>query len=479
MENYFRDKFKAKYLNLPIKGVLFIYHGLVKPKSQSEDLRRREFVLNVILLGFNAILLWSEFYALHSELQDGTAYKGVSLVAFTIMLALFFTLHFLSRRGRFILSSYILVFLLFVAISYATYHWGINLPTGLLSYGLLIIISSILIGIRFSFVVTLLIVSAIALFGYLEHVSAISPARYWLTKDLRMSDVIQYSAILFLITIISWLSNRETEKSLHRARESEAELKKERDLLEVRVEERTQELKKTQVEKMAQLYRFSEFGRLSSGIFHDLINPLTAVAISFKQLQDSQNQNLQQAEQDLENGLAAAKRMEIFIKTVRKQLSHQETKTTFSLNEEIHQAMQLFDYKARQAKVELQFIRQHDVQTFGNPLKFHQIIANLISNAIDAYDGVPQAEGKIQRVEVRLAQHNGIARLEVQDWGYGIKPEILGKIFDPLFTTKDTDKGTGIGLTTTKHITEKDFAGNITVASKPGYGSTFIVEFAV
>lgn len=119
------------------------------------------------------------------------------------------------------------------------------------------------------------------------------------------------------------------------------------------------------------------------------------------------------------------------------------------------------------------------MQTFGNPLKFHQIIANLISNAIDAYDGIPREEGRQNRVEVRLAQHSGIVRLEVQDWGQGIKPEILNKIFDPLFTTKDTDKGTGIGLTTTKHIVEKDFAGNVTVASKPGYGSTFIVEFAV
>ncbi len=479
MENSIWNKFKSTYIKFPIQGVLFIYDQYIKPKSTNEDLGRREFVLNIVLLGCNMLLIWSEFYAARLAIIQGSSYKGISLVIFSAILFLFLSLYVFSRRGHFILSSYILIFSLFIAISYAAYHWGINLPMALLSYGLLIIISSILISTRFSFLLTLFIVTAIAVLGYLEHVSIIAPARYWLTNKLRESDVIQYSAVLFLITVISWLSNRETEKSLHRARHSEAELKKERDLLEVKVEERTQELKKAQVEKMAQLYRFSEFGRLSSGIFHDLVNPLTAVAISFKQLQDSQNQNLQQAEQNLENGLAAAKRMESFIKTVRKQLSHQETKQTFSLNEEISQAMQLFDYKARQAKVELQFVRQHDVQTFGNPLKFHQIIANLISNAIDAYDGISHEEGKQHRVEIRLTQHNGIVHLEVQDWGQGIKPEILNKIFDPLFTTKDTDKGTGIGLTTTKHIVEKDFAGNITVASKPGYGSTFIVEFAV
>ena len=466
-------------MKFPVQGVLFIYNQYVKPKSSNEDLRRREFILNVILLGCNALLIWSEFYAIQSAIADGLDYKGVSLIAFSLILLLFFGLYVFSRRGYFILSSYILIFTLFAAISYAAYHWGINLPMALLSYGLLIIISSILISIRFSFIITLCIAALIATFGYLEHVAIISPARYWLTNKLRISDVIQYSAVLFLITVISWLSNRETEKSLHRARHSEAELKKERDLLEVKIEERTQELKKAQAEKMSQLYRFSEFGRLSSGIFHDLINPLTALAISFKQLQDTQNQDLQQAEQNLENGLAAARRMESFIQTIRKQLSHQETKVSFSLNEEIHGVVQLFEYKARHAKVVLHFVRQHDVQTFGNPLKFHQIVANLVSNAIDAYDGIPPETNKEHVVEIRLAQHHDIARLEVQDWGQGIKPEILQKIFDPFFTTKDTEKGTGIGLTTTKHIVEKDFAGTVMVVSKPGYGSTFTVEFAV
>lgn len=479
MENPIWNKFKSKYVKLPVKGVLFIYHKYVEPKSQNEDLGRREFILNIILLGCNALLLWSEFYAVRSAIADGVDYKGVSLIAFSLILILFFTLYVLSRRGHFILSSYVLIFILFSAISYASFHWGINLPMGLLSYGLLIIISSILIGTRFSFVIALLIVETIALFGYLEHISIITPARYWLTKNLRLPDVIQYSVILFLITVISWLSNRETEKSLHRARKSEIALKRERNLLEVKVEERTQELKKAQAEKMSQLYRFSEFGRLSSGIFHDLINPLTAVAISFKQLQDTHNHNLQHAEQHLENGLAAARRMENFIQTVRKQLSHQEEKKSFSLNEEINQVTQLFDYKARQAKVALHFVRQHDVQTFGNPLKFHQVVSNLVSNAIDAYDGMAQEAGKEKIVEIRLAQHREIARLEVQDWGQGIRPEVLGKIFDPFFTTKDTEKGTGIGLTTTKHIVEKDFAGTITVTSKPGHGSTFTVEFAV
>lgn len=477
MKEFILGKIISKLKLLFLKGVRFIFDTFIRPKTTSEDSRRKEFILNVILFSLSILMIWSELYLIFSKIF--LSQKGVSLWIFTFILALFVSFLVISRKGYYTAASYTLIAVFFASITYAAYQWGVNLPTALLSSGLLIVISSILISTRFSIVVAFFVIAMIATIGYLEHVSIIQPARYWLKDKLFLPDIIEYSVILSFITVISWLSNREIEKSLHRARHSEAELKKERDLLEVKVEERTQELKKAQAEKMSQLYRFSEFGRLSSGIFHDLINPLTAVAISFKQLQDSQSQNLQEAERNLENGLAAARRMEVFIQTVRKQISHQETKATFSLNEEIHQTIQLFDYKARQAKVALHFVRQHDVQTFGNPLKFHQIVANLVSNAIDAYDGITPETDKEHMVEIRLAQHRDIARLEVQDWGQGIKPEVLPKIFDPFFTTKDTEKGTGIGLTTTKHIVEKDFAGNITIASKPGYGSTFIVEFAV
>lgn len=345
MKEFILGKIVSRLKPLFLKGVRFIFEIFIRPKTISEDSRRREFILNIILFGLNILLIWSEIYLIFAKIF--ISQKGISLHLFTGILAIFIALLFISRKGHHTTASYILVAIFFLGITYGAVKWGVNLPTALLTSGLLIVISSILISTRFSIAVSLSIISMITIVGYLEHTGVIDPARYWLSDDLYLPDVIQYSVLLSLITVISWLSNREIEKSLHRARKSEADLKKERNLLEVKIEERTQELKKAQVEKMAQLYRFSEFGRLSSGIFHDLVNPLTAVAISFKQLQDSQNQNLQQAEQNLENGLAAAKRMESFIKTVRKQLSHQETKQTFSLNEEISQAMQLFDYKAR------------------------------------------------------------------------------------------------------------------------------------
>ncbi len=413
LNNWFGSKLAPVY-NLFKKSVHFLFVKLLEPKTRHEDSKRREFILNIILFGSVVMLFVLDAFVLYYRLKLGNQDKGISFSAFSLILLGFITLYALSRFGKFILAAYLFIAVYFLANSYAAYHWGVDLQAVLLGYALLIVISSVLISTLFGFLLTTLISAYCIPLWYLQITSQVTASWYWKT-DFKFIQVITFCVIFFVIMIVSWLSNREIEKSLHRARKSEAELKKERDLLEVKVEERTQELKKTQAEKMSQLYRFSEFGRLSSGIFHDLINPLTALAISFKQLQDTKNQDLEQAEQNLENGLVAARRMESFIQTIRKQLSHQETKVSFSLNEEAHGVVQLFEYKARHAKVTLHFVRQHDVQTFGDPLKFHQIVSNLVSNGIDAYDGIPPETNKEHVVEIRLAQHRDIARLEVQD----------------------------------------------------------------
>jgi len=260
---------------------------------------------------------------------------------------------------------------------------------------------------------------------------------------------------------------------LNRARKSEAELKQERDLLEVRVEERTKELKKMQMEKISQLYRFAEFGRLSTGLFHDLINPLTALSLNIEQVKNIPNRGIAKTESYLNRALEAAKRMENFIIAIRKQMSQRENKTLFSATEEINQAIQVLDYKARKADVRINFFSPVDVQIYGDEIKFNQIITNLITNAVDAYT---ENERK-KEVVICLKEKNDIINLSVEDWGCGIAKEFIDKIFQPFFSTKSFKQGTGIGLSLVKTIVEKDFRGAIEVESEKDKGSKFTIKF--
>ncbi len=152
--------------------------------------------------------------------------------------------------------------------------WGADLPTALVGYGLLIVMASILISTRFGFFVT--VTSAIYLIPiwHLQSVGLLIPFKQQKATD---GDAITLGVLYCLIMIVAWLSNREIEKSLARARQSERELKEERDSLEVKVVERTRELQEAQLEKMENVYRLAAFGDLASGLFHDLINMMMSL----------------------------------------------------------------------------------------------------------------------------------------------------------------------------------------------------------
>ena len=105
------------------------------------------------------------------------------------------------------------------------------------------------------------------------------------------------------------------------------------------------------------------------------------------------------------------------------------------------------------------------------PGKVNQVVLNLLSNAIDAC-------GEGCKVTVRTAPTPGVdgARVEVEDDGRGIDPVVRERIFDPFFTTKPVGQGTGLGLSISYGIV-KAHGGSISVASEPGRGSRFTVDF--
>ena len=282
-----------------------------------------------------------------------------------------------------------------------------------------------------------------------------------------MSDIMGFSVIYAVMALVLWLYNQQMERSLARAQASETALSRQKDLLEETVKERTRQLEVAQLERLQQVYRFAELGRISSALFHDLANHLTAVSLDIEGLGTQQQSTLlNRVQHDINY-------VDDVVQRVRLQLRGQGSIERFEVAREIKKVAKILSYKMVQSglRFELQAPRQ-PLYFKGDVVPFRQIISNLISNAIDA-SGVANKHRK-PVIRVTVSSDKKSILIVVTDWGVGIKPAQIDKIFEPFYSSK-TD-GTGIGLFIVKQIVENDLHGSLRVASSPQTGTSFSVS---
>jgi signal transduction histidine kinase len=123
-----------------------------------------------------------------------------------------------------------------------------------------------------------------------------------------------------------------------------------------------------------------------------------------------------------------------------------------------------------------------DIAIFGNQTQIHQVLVNLINNAVDAMDG----EGKLNIIMSHILANDALlkefpdiqaknyCKIEISDTGHGMDHATMDRIFEPFFTTKEVGKGTGLGLSIV-HSIIKEHEGEIAVHSRLGHGSTFMI----
>src|SRR5262249_14677061 len=104
-----------------------------------------------------------------------------------------------------------------------------------------------------------------------------------------------------------------------------------------------------------------------------------------------------------------------------------------------------------------------------NRTRIEQILVNLLLNAADAI-------ARPGTIAVRMGQdERGRVRVEVSDTGAGMPAEVLARIFEPYFTTKGEDHGSGMGLPVARDIVE-GYGGTLTATSEVGHGTTFTFD---
>jgi signal transduction histidine kinase len=251
--------------------------------------------------------------------------------------------------------------------------------------------------------------------------------------------------------------------------------------LEARVEERTEELRRTQAQ-LVQNEKMVSLGQLVAGVAHELNNPIGFVHANLQLMEgyvgklldkvpgeDSQVARARDALTKLfRRSREGTQRVKQIVADLRafSRLDQAEVQRV-DLHEGIDRTLSLMETRLKDhMTVEKDYGDLPEVRCYAGQL--NQVFMNVLMNACDAVDG----HGAI-RIKTRPTE--GGVCLEFSDDGPGIPPEIQNRLFEPFFTTKEVGKGTGLGLSLSHGIVQRH-GGSIRVESEPGQGATFVID---
>ncbi|CAN5145909.1 hypothetical protein BH09PAT3_BH09PAT3_0830 [soil metagenome] len=446
-----------------------LYRLYIAPHGSDVDARRREFILNTLLSG---LFVAATIALLFSSLNYFVLHLGNHIS--TVLQTLFFWvvisgLLVISRRGKPAIASIIFVaLLLFTGVQFVMV-WGFGLAIAELMFALTIVTAGVLFTAPLALAAIFIVAASLIIVTFLQANNLQHPSTYWQQQPYQPEDVVGYIVVFMIIGLVSWLSNRETDRSLRRARQSEADLQQERDNLESKVIERTHALEELQLMRLLEMQPFAEFGRIGATLVHEIANPLTAASLHLEELNRQQHSELvRQVQRNLQQ-------LERYLVAARKQIKRESNLRTFSIGVELKQVAHLLTNRARRAEVRLIVDKVSNVKIYGDVVKFNQLVANILANAIDASEKI--SNGELKRVIVHVSRENDETVITILDRGVGIKPQQMEHLFEPFYSTKSSVRGgLGIGLALVKQYVEHDFRGSIAVSSTPNEGTIFTIR---
>lgn len=463
LSSQFRDSGRGVSL------VLSTLHYLLAPRSCHEDEAKRESIFNVISLTLTLVAGTMFLTTLYLNLVEKNR-NGISLSAVTLIWISFAALFILGKTKYRKLARQCLLLLFTVPCLYALNRWGLLLVTPLLGLTLVIVMATILHNSRTALVYTGTIIVCLGLLNWAQTLGTITPDQSWLQTPIHHTYWVELSVMFVALLTVTWLAEKEIISGQTRARYAEAELRHERDQLEIRLQERTAQLIKIHTEQTSTLLKLAHYGQEFAGYFHDLINPITAASLTLEEVTHQQTKNAPAQLKKAENAMNKAVK---FIQSVQKQLQKESEPVNLNINSAINQAVEIVQRKLQTRNITLHTSITGLPEFYVDPIKLFQIISNLLNNAADACNQTQPNQEK----QIWLSTKTDLESLHliVRDTGPGIPAEILPRIFEPLTTTKQNSDSLGLGLCIVHHIVTQEYGGLIEITKTGSQGTTFSV----
>jgi C4-dicarboxylate-specific signal transduction histidine kinase len=241
------------------------------------------------------------------------------------------------------------------------------------------------------------------------------------------------------------------------------------------MQRREQELRDKQ-EQLVQAGKLATLGELTTGVAHELNNPLNNIglfvgnAVDLIELAVADKgqivNELRHAMQQVRKATAIISHLRTFGRAAP------ASRELVSLRHVIERALSLMQEQLRLREIEVTVdLGPKEPLIVGNPIQLEQVFINLLTNARDAVADSPR---KAIRISGSVGSGDAV-EITFGDTGAGIPPGLERRIFDPFFTTKEVGKGTGLGLSITYGII-KEHGGTISVVSLLGEGATFLIH---
>lgn len=244
----------------------------------------------------------------------------------------------------------------------------------------------------------------------------------------------------------------------------------ERKQMAEQLEQRSQQLKLFE-EQLRQAEKLMILGTLTSEIAHEVGTPLNIISGRVELLAEREKAN----DKTVRDLAVINQQIERITKIIRSHLDITRKKKgeveSIHLNRLITGLLEFLRLKLEKGKITVDLSISDQLRVYGDEDQLQQVFLNLFVNSIQAMNGA----GKLSiRTSIRYRESGSFVEVQVQDTGKGIAAENLDKIFDPFFSTKKEDGGTGLGLPVVQDIIKRH-GGELAVESEIGKGTTFYI----
>ena len=216
---------------------------------------------------------------------------------------------------------------------------------------------------------------------------------------------------------------------------------------------------------LAQQSKMAAMGEMLENIAHQWRQPLSFISVTAgavdmkKEIGELDDEYLSES---LNNIIKSVEHLNQTIEDFRSYFKEDRELKLFGIGKVMDKALFLVQSKLKNRSIKI--VRDlDDVEFYGLENEFIQVIMNIFSNAIDAFDEID-----VKNKVIFIESHDSAdyTELRIKDNAGGIPEDIIKKVFDPYFTTKGEDKGTGIGLYMSKDMIEKHMKGSISVSNQ-------------